>query len=838
MADAVNAKDYALVVGIDDYPRYRPLKGAVKDAEDFVNWLCKEPTGGCIPTGNCKPIFSAAKPLAPLQDQIDEAFDAIFSSIPKGTMARRLYLYFSGHGMAESNLITDLCLANWAEKFPNRALSAEQYLEAVLKLGKFEQIIMLLDCCRVRMVAMQGHSPDFIVPSPGKDAPKARYFLANATEFLNSSYEAATESKAQTDAPMVRGYFTRALLAALRGEAAIAPGGVPASRLKDYLEKNVPLLAKNAGYAQDPEVNNGLKGDPVFGSAPPKPVAAEATPTPKPADLTGDDGASPSRGLDSPGNRFSLTLHDSIGAKSVAVFDSRSREVFKGPVRTTKKLRLRGGAYDLLTRFAKTTVTTRLQLDKDAHVSTREMLQDVPESYTSVPLENAPTSHEYYTHSSVQWSKQTTREPLPGNADSSLFIFIRAIDREKRNSESDFGKGLLLVDAAGKEVSDLSARGTQRDTNDGWLAFHMAAPQSTLYLRFTGEPARELPLHLFAEWQTQVFLMYRGKPLFDTMKILLARRAKGFEPAAEQTKTADVALNGLQSGRDLLSDSALRLLLSGKFDNPILGLVGAHVLIQRRRALETRLSLERRSPSTIEKKQKDDDEKTIAVVLPRLNALLPGSSDVAALYLLAPFVRRSPRPNFEFDHAPMLRLGLQAVIAEAAKRPSILAKNSLISRVASRLYSDTPWSTWQPEVTKAGIDWVHLAILDLAEKASGGGSSRGKTKLPSAMKMAELLGLPLQTVSQAVKDLQDTPPTKLLRWLPREYKALIRRINPAAGRATSGTSGRLLSVSLKNVRTKPASAKSVKKSKGPVVSTGNAVGARSKAATLRAKVSD
>src|ERR1700733_11341773 len=121
----INANDYAIVVGIDDYPGYRSLKGAVKDAEDFATWLCDSVAGGGVRANNCKTVFSVSTPLSPLQQQVDEAFDAVLSSITKGTLAHRLYVYFSGHGMAESNLISDLCLANWAQKFPNRALDAQ-----------------------------------------------------------------------------------------------------------------------------------------------------------------------------------------------------------------------------------------------------------------------------------------------------------------------------------------------------------------------------------------------------------------------------------------------------------------------------------------------------------------------------------------------------------------------------------------------------------------------------------------------------------------------------------------------------------------------------------------
>lgn len=768
-----NVGDYAIVVGIDDYPGYRPLQGAVRDAKDFVGWLCKEPYGGDVPTANCKTIYSVTNPLSPLQQQIDEAFDAIFSSVPKGEPARRLYVYFSGHGMAESNLISDLCLANWAQKFPNRALDAQQYLDTVMKLGKFAEIVMFMDCCRVRLVSAHGHTPDFIAASPGKGAPRARYFTASATEFLNLSYEAAV-SKSSSDEAQVRGYFTTALMAALRGAAAISGGGVPASRLKMYLEENVPLLANAAGYIQDPEVINGLKGDPLFGSAPPSGPEPASPPSGAPG-----PSASPKGGGPPPSFRVPLTLYDSLGARSLTLLDQSNQTVFHGPVRKIKRLRVRPGSYKLRTLFTNATVETPLYLDRETEISTHEQLRTAPEVYSAAPLANSPTSHEYYSVPSQKWSRTPTRVPLPGPSTSSLFIFIRAIDEEMHDRDSDLGKGLLLLDAQGEQISDFSPSVTRHDSRFGWLSFHAAAPKGALLLRFTGEPARDLCLHLYPRLQTQVFFMYRGKPLLDTMKIFLSPIGRGFQPLDSETAAADIALNGLQSSQDLLSESALNQLLYGKFESPMLGLVGAHVLLKRQRALQKELSLERGKPILKERETQQDQKHKINVVLRNLNRLLPQSPDVAALNLLAGSNSPVPLRKIKFDEAPMLRPGLVAVIAEAAKRPAILGKTSPIPQIAPRLYADTPWSTWQPIPSETGLDsggnelnWVHLAILDFVKKAMQPAKKKEGTKRPKRSQIAKKLGVPQQTVVQAAKDLNTTSVNILLTKLPEEYQEL------------------------------------------------------------------
>src|SRR5438105_407692 len=77
---------------------------------------------------------------------------------------------------------------------------------------------------------------------------------------------------------------------------------------------------------------------------------------------------------------------------------------------------------------------------------------------------------------------------------------------------------------------------------------------------------------------------------------------------------------------------------------------------------------------------------------------------VPALNLLAGSNSPVPLRKIKFDEAPMLRPGLVAVIAEAAKRPAILGKTSPIPQIAPRLYADTPWSTWQPIPSETGLD--------------------------------------------------------------------------------------------------------------------------------------
>src|SRR5438094_5015687 len=110
-----NDQDYALVIGIDDYPNYTPLKGAKKDAERFANWLKDKEIGGGLPDDNCKLIVSDPNPISPGWDKVNDKLVEIYVKA-KRSERRRFYFYFSGHGQTSTSSELNLCLASWTDQ--------------------------------------------------------------------------------------------------------------------------------------------------------------------------------------------------------------------------------------------------------------------------------------------------------------------------------------------------------------------------------------------------------------------------------------------------------------------------------------------------------------------------------------------------------------------------------------------------------------------------------------------------------------------------------------------------------------------------------------------------
>jgi Caspase domain len=270
--------DYALVIGLNHYPQFgakgRPLEGAIKDAERFARWLKNDIVGGGLDGDHCELILSTLTPLQPRKEAIDDALSRIWKrALEQG--GRRLYFYFSGHGQARSSDDVALCLCHWSsDMFRHAALSSERYRELFQRCMPFSELIVLLDCCRVRSVDAAGQGSDLGCPIPVATAGATRYMVGYAAEFQSAAMEAEapTGVGVEEEGPIVRGHFTEALLAALYGGAARPEGGVPLSELKLFLEQEVPRIAAEHGHDQKAEIPSNFpgQGEPIFGSALPE----------------------------------------------------------------------------------------------------------------------------------------------------------------------------------------------------------------------------------------------------------------------------------------------------------------------------------------------------------------------------------------------------------------------------------------------------------------------------------------------------------------------------------------------------------------------------------------
>lgn len=256
-------RDYAIVVGIDHYPNHRSLEGAIADAEDFYSWVTDKEHGGAIPDGQHHIVLSKVNPTRPIQDDIDDALEKVLNHIinENDGEARRIYFYFSGHGMSLNSTSVELCLAKWSSLRRNAALASQAYLDMLTKSGFFQEVLFFLDCCRVVQTKARGKISELEVPGNPQGASHTYHWLGFASSYLTKAYEGDVSNGASN--PKTRGYFTEALLRGLRGAATKNGMGVEIHDLKQYLEEWVPRIASQAGKRQTPRIFSDFPSPPT-----------------------------------------------------------------------------------------------------------------------------------------------------------------------------------------------------------------------------------------------------------------------------------------------------------------------------------------------------------------------------------------------------------------------------------------------------------------------------------------------------------------------------------------------------------------------------------------------
>lgn len=264
----------------------------------------------------------------------------------------------------------------------------------------------------------------------------------------------------------------------------------------------------------------------------------------------------------------------------------------------------------------------------------------------------------------------------PGKA-SQLLVFLR----DEAEIDSEF---------PAKSVSIHTADGTKlADFNDGFInddkryaGVNIGVDPGVYRLRVETGPLESYEIFVFTaeNWQTRVFLtcddFYSGsdtfrRPMLRTTSILMGRKGTRFDPNSQNDRQSEVALNALLRGYDILDSRDMRDLLHGKFDDPMLGIYGAHLLLQRKRI----------------------NWELFDTVCRNLYRLVGPVPDVQALYV------KSKRPMRSDDNRlaiyrglpPMLIRSWGLLIRRSRKRYSIIPQDSLSDRIAVTVVSTEPW---------------------------------------------------------------------------------------------------------------------------------------------------
>lgn len=313
---------------------------------------------------------------------------------------------------------------------------------------------------------------------------------------------------------------------------------------------------------------------------------------------------------------------------------------------------------------------------------------------SALPLPDTRTSHEYHQ---AAWSHAWDPPDLLLGSGSLLFILAR--DAEKMPGERSSHvpwQGLTLCDLDGRVLLDF-AEAPRRDADLAYASANIQLDPGTYVLRVDTElnGILEMPVVTRPDWQTQVALRSRSisrhAPTFGESPgvrrsrsvrradlagatVLMSRPGYRSAPSGQQDRLTELARLGLIQGRATIRPEDLRTMLWAKFENPMLGIYGAHLLLQ----------------------DNERDMSLLHEVVGNLESMLGPHPDVAALRLpLARHDGLTAPADPRFDTPPMLARSWQLVVEASFEQPALVPANSFAASVATNLVSGNPWLIWR-----------------------------------------------------------------------------------------------------------------------------------------------
>lgn len=264
---SVNNQDFAIVIGIETYPQLPMLGAAESDAVKFAAWLVS-PTGGGLPSAQVRMITSPKKQAndpadaLPIQRDIDRVLRD-WGVKQNKRIGRRLYFYFSGHGVGPTFNDVAMLMADASPQTLRSNIGLQPYLNFFRETGLFDEVVFITDCCRDPTRADIAMPPVFTLPP--KDPPSRVLDVAVlAAAFGSKAFEVGGTPPEER-----RGILTKALLEALTDRPSVdAQGRVTALTLKRYIIDRVKELAAKQGKDQTPEFLPMADENMVFGVAP------------------------------------------------------------------------------------------------------------------------------------------------------------------------------------------------------------------------------------------------------------------------------------------------------------------------------------------------------------------------------------------------------------------------------------------------------------------------------------------------------------------------------------------------------------------------------------------
>ncbi len=294
------------------------------------------------------------------------------------------------------------------------------------------------------------------------------------------------------------------------------------------------------------------------------------------------------------------------------------------------------------------------------------------EFHAAIPLQDTKTTHEYHQAPAHDLSRQLHERLGRGGR---LFLFVREEDEARKFTVPH----VTLHRLDGTRLAKLSdGEADKRKRHGRWAALSLQLDPGTYALRVRSGHVGEYEIFVTVSpnWQTQVFLVMEDfwregrvarAPSLRTASLHVVKERRGFRPDDRRARVAELARQALTQGRDVVSESVMQQLLSGKFEAPMLGLFAANLLLRRHK---TNWSL-------------------LNTVCTNLTNLLGRHPDLDALkWALRDW--KDDRPE-TLATPPSLRASWEHVVRASRRRARLVPPDSPLAEIAHELVHSGPW---------------------------------------------------------------------------------------------------------------------------------------------------
>ena len=360
-------------------------------------------------------------------------------------------------------------------------------------------------------------------------------------------------------------------------------------------------------------------------------------------------------------------------------------------------VKVKPGVYKVKARLGDKTTEQLVVLDKDKDVDVSAQL----EIAAPAPLAGTSRTHDY--HMGLAQDESETVAERAGKG-ATIFLLTRrhgtkSTRRRPRLSE------LTLHAPDGTEIVDVLRAGKRTGGNEDAVAgATIEVDPGAYFLRWCGTTgvAAEQAIVAVAGWQTQVFLLQtveaKGGREWHDLSVQMSRGH--FDPGAKQSKRVEELREALANERKVASLTINKSLLS-KFQDPMLGLLGAHLMLIAQEAVEA--GAEQDKPAARGKRDAANAEPPEApvafnqalfdrVVKNLMRLLGAGHPDVVAL--ATKMKRASPAKLPPVTSPPLLWRSWLLLLDASAEAPALIPTE--VWQRTINVLPTRPFLAWSP----------------------------------------------------------------------------------------------------------------------------------------------